>query len=268
MTPRRAGGAGDLGGPSFDEIARYTSLFGVEPTQIQHDFVVSHVLSAIAEHRDRIVFFGGTALSRTYLDGLRLSEDIDLLAIGSRAEVARMLDGAIGERLERRFGVVDADPWLSETRVDTDPCVFHIGGTDLRIQLLRGDSYPRWPTTASVIEQRYAEVPDITLMTLTASGFTAAKTVAWCDESRNAPRDLYDLWALGQRGHINAAAAAEFKRHGPTGRVPSSSIMPRRPPTDREWRDALAHQCIPRVGPKEAYEQVRRAWAAAVSEVG
>ena len=110
MTPRRAGGARDLRGPSFDEIARYTSLFGVEPTQIQHDFVVSHVLSAIAEHRDRIVFFGGTALSRTYLDGLRLSEDIDLLAIGSRAEVARMLDRAIGERLERRFGVVDADP--------------------------------------------------------------------------------------------------------------------------------------------------------------
>lgn len=65
MPPRLSGPpfAGDPGAPTFDDVAHYTVLFGVEPTQIQHDFVVSHVLEAIAEHRDRVILFGGTALS-------------------------------------------------------------------------------------------------------------------------------------------------------------------------------------------------------------
>ncbi|MGB7963517.1 MAG: nucleotidyl transferase AbiEii/AbiGii toxin family protein [Propionicimonas sp.] len=167
------GGPGDA--PAFEEIARYTAQFGVDSTQIQHDFVISHVLWAVAHCRDRFVFTGGTALSRTILNGLRLSEDIDLLSVGPRAQ-ASILDSAIGDRLERRFGEVTADPWLSSTRTDTDSCIFHIGDTDLSIQLINGDTYPRWPTALSVVEQRYASAPSVTLTTLTSAAFAAAKT--------------------------------------------------------------------------------------------
>jgi hypothetical protein len=37
---------------------------------------------------DDVIFFGGTALSRTFLPTLRLSEDIDLLVHGRRSDVA------------------------------------------------------------------------------------------------------------------------------------------------------------------------------------
>lgn len=33
--------AGWSGTPTFDEIGRYAAHFGVEPEQIQHDFVIS-----------------------------------------------------------------------------------------------------------------------------------------------------------------------------------------------------------------------------------
>lgn len=64
-----------------DAVAQETH-FGVARDQIELDFVISHVLAVLAGLRDRFIFYGGTALSRTILDGLRLSEDIDMLSVG------------------------------------------------------------------------------------------------------------------------------------------------------------------------------------------
>jgi hypothetical protein len=45
----------------------------------------SHILATLSQHdREDLIFFGGTALSRTYLVIERLSEDIDLIAIVPR----------------------------------------------------------------------------------------------------------------------------------------------------------------------------------------
>ncbi|MGQ9348980.1 MULTISPECIES: nucleotidyl transferase AbiEii/AbiGii toxin family protein [Mycolicibacterium] len=43
----------------------------------------------------RVHFIGGTALARTHLPDGRLSEDIDLVAVGSRKEVATELDATL-----------------------------------------------------------------------------------------------------------------------------------------------------------------------------
>lgn len=63
------------------EIEAIAGRFGAPDTQIIRDHLISHVLAAIADlpDRDRVTFFGGTALCRTWLPDLRLSEDIDLL---------------------------------------------------------------------------------------------------------------------------------------------------------------------------------------------
>ncbi len=174
--------------------------FGVARDQIEHDFVISHVLAALAARANQFVFYGGTALSRTFLEGLRLSEDID------------------------------------------------------------------WPRQLSEVSQRYAGLPNITLTTYTAEGFAGAKTAAWCDTTRNAPRDLYDLWAMADVGLITANAAVAYRKHGPTSGFPQRGAFPTRPPSETEWHDALGHQCNPRVGPVEAYETVVAAWEAAVNE--
>lgn len=240
--------------------------FSVARDQIEHDFVISHVLAALATHADQFVFYGGTALSRTFLDGLRLSEDIDLLSVGPRRATAALLDDAIRTGLERGFGRVTATPWLAEARRDTTACNFQIGDIQLKIQLIDGRDYTAWPRQLSTVSQRYTGLPDITLTTYTAEGFAGAKTAAWCDTTRNAPRDLYDLWAMADSGLITANTAAAYRRHGPTGGFPQRWAFPKRPPTDTEWHDALGHQCNPKVSAAEAYETVVAAWEAAVND--
>ncbi|MCL2653508.1 MAG: nucleotidyl transferase AbiEii/AbiGii toxin family protein, partial [Propionibacteriaceae bacterium] len=175
-----------------DEAARWAARFGVAEDQIRHDFVISHLLAAISPLANNVVFYGGTALSRTFLNDLRLSEDIDLLSVGARRPVATLIDDAIRIQLTPGFGPVTADPWLADVRHDTDACVFHVGDIDVKVQLIDGTNYTPWPTQSSTVALRYQGMRDVTMTTLTAAGFVAAKTTAWSD--RNAPRDLYDLW--------------------------------------------------------------------------
>jgi len=114
-----------------EEQDRWANMFGVAPDQISHDHLISHILVALSTHKDSFIFYGGTALSRTILPDLRLSEDIDLLSIGPRRDVAPLLDQAIRDYIEPRFGTVIADPWLAAAKTSTQACVFHIGGIDV-----------------------------------------------------------------------------------------------------------------------------------------
>lgn len=128
--------------------------FGVARAQIEHDFVISHVLNVLATHAEQSVFFGGTALSRTILDGLRLSEDIDLLSVGHRSTVATELDRAIRSGLERGFGQVTGSPGLPEVKADTLPAVYEVGDVRVQIQVLQGRDFADWPCQVSEVSQR------------------------------------------------------------------------------------------------------------------
>lgn len=252
---------------TMDEVAQWASHFGVAEDQIRHDFVISHLLAAVAKCGDKVVFYGGTALSRTFLPDLRLSEDIDLLSVGPRRSVAPLLDEVIRSSLESGFGPVTADPWLAKVRRDTEACVFHIGEVDVKVQLIDGSDYTSWPTQSSVIDLRYHSMNDVTMTTLTAGGFVCAKTSAWSEPTRNAPRDLYDLWALAQRGYIDTDAARLFKQRGPTGAYPHRWLIPSKPPTEDSWQAALRHQCLPQVSAEDAFLAVVAAWREAVEQV-
>jgi len=248
------------------DATKQEAHFGVARDQIEHDFVISHVLKVLAPHAERFVFHGGTALSRTILSGLRLSEDIDLLSIGPRRDAAGVLDQAIRDGLERNFGQIEARPWLSDTRISTEACVFRIGDVQVNIQLIDGSDYPPWPRQTSDVSLRYTGLGSVRLTTYTPEGFAAAKTTAWCDTTRNAPRDLYDLWAMAGAGHIRAATAHVYKRFGPTRGYPRRWVFPSAPPSEDQWYNALGHQCIPSVGPDEAYEAVVAAWERATAD--
>ncbi|MCL2464354.1 MAG: nucleotidyl transferase AbiEii/AbiGii toxin family protein [Micrococcales bacterium] len=249
---------------SAAETTHWGERFGVAEDQVRHDFLLSHVLTAIAASRANVVFYGGTALSRTFLPHLRLSEDIDLLSVGPRGDAAAALDESIRTHLTIAFGGVTADRWLSQARVDTDASVLFVAGTGVNVQLIDGRAYPPWPTALSTVTMRYAGMPDVRLTTLTGDGFVGAKTVAWCDRTRHAPRDLYDLWALGQAGRIDATAARTYRRVGPTGAYPHRWTLPSGPPSEGQWQDALAHQCLLRVTAAEAFDSVTSAWLRAV----
>jgi predicted nucleotidyltransferase component of viral defense system len=78
------------------EARTWAQRLGVDVTQIRRDHLVSHVLANLPriDELGDALFIGGTALCRTHLEGLRVSEDIDLLvpnAVQCAESLARQL---------------------------------------------------------------------------------------------------------------------------------------------------------------------------------
>lgn len=251
-------------GLSRDDLARETQRFDVAEEQVRRDHMISHILGAIsASLQDDVLFFGGTALSRTHLVHARLSEDIDLIALGNRQQIAERIVISVDNALRRthgrltwapRFGTRDVEPALVETA----------SGISIRIQLLHQKGYESWPTELRRIEQRYQDAPGATLLVPTLDSFAAWKTAAW--SSRAAPRDLYDLWALAHAGALTPTAARLYVKHGPTGRPPRESNFAAAP-SEAEWRASLSPQTRLNVTARDALAVVRREWARAVRQL-
>jgi predicted nucleotidyltransferase component of viral defense system len=235
--------------------------FGVAEEQVRRDHAISHILAALSrDHRDDVIFMGGTALSRTYLRDERLSEDIDLIAMRPRDRLAETLALEIPNALMRTHGrIVWAPKWSNR---DVDPAIAltpdHIA---VKIQLLRGAHYEPWPTEVRQLDQRFRDAPPARLRVPTLPAFAGWKTTAWLD--RRAARDLYDLWALSRIGALTAEAAALFAAHGPTNEPPRLWMF-ETPPTEQEWRAQLAAQTRLTVTSQEALNAVRTAWARVV----
>ena len=229
--------------------------FGVSEEQVRRDHAISHALAALTSiGTDEFVFFGGTALSRTHLPGLRLSEDIDLIALGGRTETAGRIQAALHNGLRRTLGAPSFSPPLPETR-HPEPSVMQVGSSTIQIQLLSSSGYPNWPTEVAELEQRYRDAPPAQLRVLTPAAFVVAKLSSWSD--RGAPRDLYDLWAMAVEGMIDERAVELFGRLGPFAEAADVSFN--RLPTAAQWEAALAHQCRIDISPAEAASIVRDA---------
>lgn len=226
--------------------------------QVRRDHLISHVLAAISSNvsTEDLVFFGGTALSRTHLTDARLSEDIDLIAQIARREVAEQIERAVRRGIARSHGRPTWQPALTAT-TGSQPAVLSVAdGTSVQVQLLGGDGYS-WPTEVVEINQRYSDAPQARLRVFTADAFAAAKLGAWID--RRAPRDLYDLWAMSERGLIGASALRVFISHGPFGKAPDAWVFSREP-DEGAWTRALGHQTHLRVSARDAMTAVREAW--------
>lgn len=241
-----------------DDWQTVAEQFGVDREQVRRDHLISHVLAALAAEvsTDDLVFFGGTALSRTHLIDGRLSEDIDLIALTKRSAVASRIEAAVRRGLARTHGRPTWRPALTATS-GSQPAVLSVADSaSIQVQLVTGEGY-LWPTEVRTIEQRYGDAPPARLRTLTAAGFAAAKLATWID--RRAPRDLYDLWALDRRGAIDRRAVEVFVRCGPSGRPPAAWMFDHEP-DERSWRMALAHQTRLGVTAREAGDAVRASW--------
>lgn len=242
------------------ELEAVANQFEVSEPQVHRDYAISHLLGALSERvADRVIFYGGTALARAYLPNGRLSEDIDLIAIGPRDPVAAIVDDVLATGARRRVGAASWQPALSDVRPVQPAQLLTRLGT-IKVQLLTDSTYEPWPTEHVRLHQRYADAPEATLQVPTLAAFAAWKTVAWGD--RNAARDLWDLHGLAVIGAIDQVAATLYRRHGPTGANPGAWIFDRLPSV-ADWKAALAGQTRLTITPIEAAEVVRGAWATA-----
>jgi hypothetical protein len=226
------------------DLADVADRFGVSEQQVRRDHLISHVLLAIGELESPVTFFGGTAISRTFIvdpaAGARLSEDIDLYT-DERAAVAAAIDSQLPRLLRREFPGAAMDPGLVSVRAVEPASLLTPDGLQVRIQALdarQGHAEMlQYPTEIRPVALRYPDLPpDVPLRTPTLPALAAMKTIAWRD--RRAARDLYDLAALAAIDGLSEEAADLVRRVSGVRVVPRDFVEPQR----LAWHEQLAHQ--------------------------
>jgi len=184
--------------------------FGAPDTQIVRDHLISHVLATIGDWPDvnEVTFFGGTALCRTWLPDLRLSEDIDLLP--TAPSVGEALRQHASRRLRSEFANLEWTKLGAQHQVET--WTLSTGDIEVKVQLAQWrDGWDAIPITTEPVDLRYSDLESSTLIRVpTPSGFAAMKLMAWFD--RRAPRDLHDHASTADHRHSRGRAALEKPR--------------------------------------------------------
>lgn len=240
------------------QIEAEAARLGVPTSQVARDVLLSHALARFPSLglAQSVVFFGGTALCRTHLPGFRLSEDIDLLA-DDPSEVRDRLEALPGV-LEEELGDCTLSGWDSSGATSIASLS---AGPDRNVQLQvvpSDNSYKRYPTEPTPVELRYPGLPDhVVLRVPTATAATGMKLAAWSD--RATARDLADLYALAEAGHLDREAIAVARQGGVT--IVRQDFDERRRPTGQQWQTALGSQMAQPPDLRLAWRTVRAAVA-------
>lgn len=234
------------------EVRRRASSLGVPESQVRRDHLLSHLINVLREAQD-VVFIGGSALNRTQLPDLRLSEDLD----------AHLLDGdpqAVVDSLVR--GVRLDFPSISQgeymRREDVHTFLLATGGLTVQVQIIRRRlEWTALPSEQTHVRLYYSDLPETALLLApSAESFGAMKLTAFIE--RKAPRDLFDLRGLAERGLLTEHTL-ELSRQL-LGR-PLSPPEFDRTPGDEAWTIELAHQVADPGQPDDALRIVREALA-------
>lgn len=231
---------------------------GVPEAQIWRDWVVSHLLHGLAEVQKLtpIVFYGGTALCRTWCKDLRLSEDIDLM-VDDFPDAAAMIQAGLSKT--KRQVLPDLEWSQPDSWQRTLTSIATTKSRTVKVQFveprIRED---RIPTELAPVALRYSDLPEsVSLRVPTAEGFAAMKLMAW--HQRQAPRDLYDLAALADIGAVTELAMS-LTQEVTGARIDARAIDHKLPGTvTSRWSDQLSHQMAAVVSAEECLQRVVRA---------
>lgn len=231
------------------DVARFAAQYGVSDAQVLRDHFISHILAALPKLGiPDFHFFGGTALCRTYLDGQRLSEDIDLLQsdfASSLEEIAVRLPGFLRREfpgLTHQAGRTEGSGrFIYMTAQDVPPVKVYVGALHVE--------RPAWRFVPTAVPLRYPDLPhEVELSCPTVTTFAAMKMEAYLD--RHAPRDLFDLAGLARLGALDLAAATLLRATTGLGFIKEefSRVPPR---TAAAWQAELSQQATAMISPEE-----------------
>lgn len=243
---------------SAEERRRRAGDLGVPESQVARDHLISHVLHALAQlDPGAFVFFGGTALCRTWCDDVRLSEDVDLL-VDDLASAAKSILPGVVRGIRRDFPRASWEDLGNRHEVETR--MLDAGdGLRVKLQIARWPAGWRFlPVARTSVSLRYSDLPRAVSLTVpTPASFATMKLAAWCD--RHAPRDLFDLRELAARGLVTAEVLDLFQRL--TGGSPSSATVSDWIPLDtaKSWAAELGEQTGALPPPQECLAAVLRA---------
>lgn len=236
------------------ESQNVQDLFGANEAQVSRDHAISHVLAALQRINTEFVFFGGTALSRTFLTTGRLSEDVDLYSPDRRA-LCRELDGLL-KLIKEEFPQAAWNVMPSQTGDPHSSLLVCDSSTQIKVQAVDSKTrgWSKVPKALTQIYQRFSDVPATKLPTPTFDGFVAMKALVWFD--RRSARDLFDLEGLSREGKVTDGARKlilelrgfHLSREMMKGRVVGL------------WQEELAHQTRLVISEKECLARVLEWW--------
>ena len=241
-------------------IKRRADEDGLAASSVERDYVLTHVLSAIARQDElgQIVFKGGTALRLCHFERYRYSADLDFSLIdGLGLDIAHELIGnALQDCIERvgfpLLRLSDADP----PRIEY---VGPLGAKPRPLKLDLADDELVETTTTLPIIRRYDDQEPCSCLVYTLEEVAAEKLR--CVMQRLQCRDLYDLGELlVERGIDTQALWPAFERKARhRGLDPDSfaeRFNAREPEWKRRWENELGEYLTE---PPPHFSELRRA---------
>ena len=173
------------------EIRNRARRLGVDIDLIRKDHVLNHLLAAIAEIPNDVVFRGGTALARIYWPDFRISEDLDFLVEGKLAQATELVEQAVGVAAER----TGLDLTVEFDHPDSDMVRALVGWGEMRLAI----DLNRAERPALAIDRRDLDLPysDLSLSICGIRVVALEEILAnkwYMLDDRKEPRDLFDLW--------------------------------------------------------------------------
>jgi uncharacterized protein len=137
------------------EIRDRARRLGVDIELIRKDYVLNHVLAAVAESADDIVFRGGTALARVYWPDFRISEDLDFLAEGKLSQATELTEQAARLAAER----TGVDLTIEVMRPDSDMVRALVGWGEVQLAVdLNRAERPALPAGQRELDLPYSDL--------------------------------------------------------------------------------------------------------------
>lgn len=198
----------------LSEINNAAAKFKIPVDTIEKDYVISWILLSLAKNKlsNDLIFYGGTAIRRIYFEDHRYSEDIDLQSPNLFS--LKQLQEALSEILENVY---------NQSNIRTEFKHHEIIAEKHRIQIpIHYSGYEEIAGSAKIILIDFSMKTDFygekekhgvltsysdiknhteTLSVMTLNSILANKLGMLIDNTRNEPRDLFDIWFLLNKIH-------------------------------------------------------------------
>ncbi len=220
------------------EIRARARRLGLQVSVIENDYVLNHVLAAIAETAAPLAFHGGTALARAYWPDFRLSEDLDFITDAAASDIERPLRDGVRTSAARTGLALEldltrpAEGWTRSTvRWDDRAIVLDVN---------RGER-AYLPVERRTLDLPYSDLRDADREMEVVALEEILGNKWYMLDDRQEPRDLFDLWAGLCRFGVPFELVAQGYR-AKYGSLPGLWRLERAARLEADWELRLAYQ--------------------------
>lgn len=186
---------------ALSELKRIAATEGVPQAIVEKDLALSVALKAIAESKmaKRVIFKGGTAIRKAYFKEARFSEDLDFNALDAgRTECVKLLKEALEDKTID--GVTFAKVEEEKTPAGLKASIKYTGplahAQRIRFDFNFRENLVEKPERRQLIDAYGLGSAELLVLGLEEI-FAEKLHALGC---RSAPRDLYDVWFLFEKG--------------------------------------------------------------------